>query len=135
MSEADDAPMEKPGEEWFGGKHKMTEKKGPFDAGGIGTESAELILRVLKKRLDKPDEDGIISHTFHLGQNDKPGIEAGICVLEVAGHTDTMACLKFLERVNEDGEMRDEQGLLLFPLAQIRSLLRKSLPDKEGEKR
>jgi hypothetical protein len=60
---------------------------------------------------------------------------SAICVLEAAGHTDTMACLKFLERVNEDGEMRDEQGLLLFPLAQIRSLLRKSLPDKEGEKR
>jgi len=77
-------------------------KQGPFD-----TESAELILGVLKKRLDHPDENGNISHTFHLGQNDKPGIEAAILILEAASKITERQFL--LDYIGEEIEFHKSQ--------------------------
>jgi hypothetical protein len=95
----------------------MNKRTGPFDvwlyqlAGELSgtffsTEHPEVALKWLKDRLP-------------------------LALLEAAENTDIWACLKFLERINEDSEMRDEQGLLIFPLAQICNFLRKALPDKE----
>jgi len=50
-------------------------------------------------------------------------------VLEAAGRVDKKACLRFLERVNEDDEIRDYLGLKILPLSEVRALL-ESLPEK-----
>ena len=56
-----------------------------------------------------------------------------ICgVLEAAGKVDKKVCLRFLERVNEDDEIRDYLGLKILPLSEVQSLL-ESLPEKEGK--
>ncbi len=51
-------------------------------------------------------------------------------LIEAAGKVDKDAALKFLERVNEDEEMVDSNGLCVYPLMQIRSLL-DALPEEE----
>lgn len=119
---------------------------GPFDAKLFPALS---FLRILKKRLDKPDEDGNISHTFHLGQNDRPGIELAICVLtewpkwakliEAAGKVDKEECMDVFDLFMKNTKMGQyddiryrKDGLAIFPIAQLRALI-ESLPEKEGE--
>jgi uncharacterized protein with von Willebrand factor type A (vWA) domain len=54
--------------------------------------------------------------------------DAAVPVLEAAGKCDREACLKYLERVNEDEEMTDREGRCIYPLMQLRALV-ESLPD------
>jgi hypothetical protein len=124
MSEADEEPMEKPGEEWFGGKHKMTKKKGPFDAAIRIIEDNSGWVRDAGGKLQYP-----------------PEIETAIHILKAAGKVDKKECLEvfnlFVKNTTLDSydDIRyRHDGLAVFPIYQIRALL-ESLPDKEGEKR
>ncbi len=51
------------------------------------------------------------------------GYEQFALFIEAAGRCDKESALKFLGRVNEDEEMADANGLCIYPLMQIRSLL------------
>ena len=95
----------------------MSEKKRPFDTA----------IRILQ-------DSTIRLRAFNVKPND---IDAAIRVLEAAGKVDKAHCLDkldFLRRMaGEDkfGFVRySEDGLAIFPTAQIRALL-ESLPDKE----
>lgn len=60
----------------------------------------------------------------------KPDIQAAIRLLEAAGSIgeDKEACLKFMDRVNEDEEACGQSGRRIYPLMQIRALL-EALPE------
>jgi hypothetical protein len=90
-------------------------KKGPFD-------DAINNLQVMADR------------DFANGAPHRGSFRAAIKVLEAAGKVDKKLSLRFLERVNEDDEIRDYLGLKILPLSGIQTLL-ESLPDGEGEKK
>ena len=109
----------------------MSEKKGPFDA-------AIAVLKTELRECSPDEEDEFYDFIQSLTDNQyEKGLRIAIRVLEAAGKVDKVHCLDkldFLRRMaGEDkfGFVRySEDGLAIFPTAQIRALL-EFLPDKE----
>jgi hypothetical protein len=84
-------------------------KKGPFD-------DAINNLQVMADR------------DFANGAPHRGAFRAAIKVLEAAGKVDKEPCLQFMSCINEDEEVRGDDGRKVFPLMQIRALF-ESLPE------
>ena len=110
----------------------MSEKK-PFDA-------AIAVLKTELRECSPDEEDEFCDFIQSLTDNQyEKGLRIALRVLEAVGKVDRAHCLDrldFLRRMaGEDkfGFVRyREDGLAIFPTAQIRALL-ESLPEKEGK--
>ncbi len=92
----------------------MTEQKNPFEAA------------IEQLRFGIPKSMGYST-------DEVASFRAAIKLLEAAGMVDRGACLKFLDRVNEDEDVFDQDGMRVYPLMQILNLI-SALPDPAKEK-